>query len=84
MSRERPRFGLINDKREEYVHDCKVAHGVAVQWQSLDERKMEKTRKAGSRDEGKKGESRVGDHFLEPSQQHAACYVVESPNFLEE
>ena len=84
MSRERPpRFGLINDgKREEYLS---VLRGVAVQWQSLDERKMEKSRKAdSSRDKGKKGESRVGDHFLESMQQHAACYVVESPNFLKQ
>ena len=84
MSREGPpRFGLINDgnKREEYLS---VLRGVAVQWQSLDERKMEKSRKADSRDKGKKGESRVGDHFLESMQQHASCYVVESPNFLEE
>ena len=48
MSRERPpRFGLINDgnKREEFLS---VLRGVAVQWQSLDERKMEKSRKADS------------------------------------
>ena len=83
MSRKRPRFGLINDgKREEYSS----VSGVAVQWQSLDERKMEKSRKAdSSRDnKGKRGESRVGDHFPESMQQHAACYVVESSVFLEE
>ena len=80
MNRERPRLGLINDgRREEYLS----VSGVAVQWQSQDERKMEKSRQADGMDKGKRGESQVGDHFPESRQKHAACNVVESTIFLE-